>query len=567
MLKSICQATILVFLISTLVADSKSEGTFSSVSANIATIAQEGNNANGNAKILSTNNSNSTYFGSSVHIDKSVPNKNTLRDENLSSIVNLVEVWEHEFYDIDRKAWIGGSGQNMTQRWTSSPANNDNQWKILPPPPQLLPPKGYNYTSEWKIDITGSTCIRDELGWEYFIDKSDRRRRRRWLRSVALNTYSEETSTKTIHSNSKKPLSIRSPLFYKSLFSSKEAKIRNYINKKMIKAIRDSFNFKGYGLSCQKSMFDRQSCGIILRLPLTIHFDFFETRPWLPLLTSTCALHFPFKGTFSINASLPVALLKYMFLTLWDQIKFGFTLVWYVITKTIIIDIIGVLLLSNLGKMLGFGKKDTELSNKIKYNHKGEIIENKAKILPAIKLFQNYPALPLKRNLRYSSSISERVGVSLTWQCSTEKGVQLKCSWWHSILPTIEHIGDVSKSAIKPFIEMNSQMNSNAQLIMINEWLRRKVGSFGLTWGRFTEQQQSFYSCNAMLSLSGFYYGTESMKKIYSAPKRLFVTESKKIKTPTIKKSQTRRESNLHHIMKETEDSQCEIIDVKISAS
>ena len=103
--------------------------------------------------------------------------------------------------------------------------------------------------------------------------------------------------------------------------------------------------------------------------------------------------------------------------------------------------------------------------------------------------------------------------------------------------------------------------------MMINEWLRRKVGSFGFTWGRFTEQQQSFYSCNAMLSLSGFYYGTESIKKIYSAPGRLFVTEPNIIKTPTIKKSQTRRESNLQHIMKGTEDAQCEIIDVKISAS
>lgn len=568
MLKRSYRAAILVFLITTVVIDSKTDGTISSVSANIASITQEGKS--GNAKILPTSgsNNNSTSF-KNPNIGKNSRCKTSLPDENLSHIVNLVEVWEHEFYDIDRKAWIGGSGKNMTQRWTSSPTTSDIQSKILPPPPQLVPPRGYNYTSDWKIDITGSTSIRDELGWEYFIDKSDRRRRRRWLRSVALNTYSEETSTKSILSNSTKPLSISSSLFHRNLFFSREAIIRNYINKKVIRAIKDSFNFKGYGLSCQKSMFDRQSCGITLRLPLTVHFDFFETRPWLPLLTSTCALHFPFKGAFSINASLPVALLKYIFLTLWDQIKFGITFVWYVIAKTIMIDIVGVLILSNIGKMLGFGNNENESNNnnKIKYNHKGEIIENKGKMLQAIKIFQDYPSLPLKRNIKYSSRISERVGVSLTWQCSRDKGVQLKCSWWHCILPTIEHIGDVSRNVIKPFIDTNSQITNNVQLMVINEWLRRKVGSFGFIWGKFTEHQKPFYSCNAFLSLSGFYYGSQSIKKIYSVPGRLFVTPPNKVKTSRIKKSETRRETNLKHVLRESDDSQCEIIDVKISAS
>lgn len=222
MFKRISPSIILLFIISAPVAQSRTGGAVSIDSANIATITQEGNN--GNAKIMSASDKNSTSFGSSNHINKSTRGKNPLRDENLSNIVNLVEVWEHEFYDIDRKAWIGGSGQNMTQRWTSSPANNDNQSKILPPPPQLLPPKGYNYTSEWKIDVTGSTCIRDELGWEYFIDKSDRRRRRRWLRSVALNTYCEETSTKSMLSNSTKPLSITSPFFLQNFIFFKRSK-------------------------------------------------------------------------------------------------------------------------------------------------------------------------------------------------------------------------------------------------------------------------------------------------------------------------------------------------------
>ena len=249
-----------------------------------------------------------------------------------SSVANLVEVYEHEFFDSENQLWIGGSGHNSTQRWTSSPSGKRHR---LPPPSELKAPKGYEYTSEWKIDVTGSSNIRDKLGWEYFIDgdKGNGRRRRRWLRSVVsvhqLRTFDHfhnatatfvtwnETSTFEFWAVSKREMLL----------------VKKYINDKIWKEIIDAFNFKGYGFAIHKSMLSRNACAIILRLPLTVHFDFFETRPWLPLLTSTCSIYFPFSGSLSINASLPVAIFKFAMLTILDQLKFLITIVWYIVTK------------------------------------------------------------------------------------------------------------------------------------------------------------------------------------------------------------------------------------------
>lgn len=504
--------------------------------------------------------------------------------ENVSNVSNLVEVYEHEFYDLEQKAWIGGSGPNTTQRWTSSPTNLEDA-KILPPPPQLMSPKGYEYTSEWKIDVTGSTRIRDELGWEYFIDKHDEiqawatgRRRRRWLRSVALSNSTDEAPIDSNQNKNPIPSEIvnlttsttmptsTSTSSYTHRISPSERRIliRNYIHQKVFKEFRDSFNFKGYGLAFRKSMLNREAFGAVLSLPLTMNFDFFETRPWFPLFTTTCGIFYPLKTTISINASLPVALLKYILLSIWDQTKFGFTIIWYLVVKTIMIDIIGILILSNFGKMLGFGTKNKEDHEKIQYNSKGETIANKK-----FKIFQDCPSAPPKRGVKYSSRISERLGVSITWQCSEDHGLEFKWNWWHCVLPTIEHIGDVSQKIIDPLVKNKSDKLSNDQLVATKEWLRQKVGSCGVVWGGFTPDPP-FYTCNAALTLSGFYYtGGESLKKLYSVPARIFVANSKpkqKI-VSRIKRSDKKREKKLQDIMTESDDSECEIIDIKISAT
>ncbi len=560
--------------------------------------------SHGQSNAFSNSSSSNSDFDSQISnsFSRSSPSTSTstststLPSEKLSNAASLVEVYEHEFYDLERKAWVGGSNPSVTHRWTSSPTNLDANTKVLPPPPQLMPPKGYDFTSEWKIDVTGSTSIRDELGWEYFIDNHDHvqsgsgsvangRRRRRWLRGVAFNTYVEEgeeekgsadkrvgntTKAMSMQQSSESTITDKS----KHPISEKKKLKRNRFRKKIFKELGDSYNFKGYGVSLNKSMLNRQTCGIILRLPLTSHFDFFEMRPWLPLLTSSCSFHYPLmRGTLSINASLPVALFKYIVLTLWDQTKFAFTLIWYLIAKTIVIDILGILILSNIAKILGFGTKNLGQHEKIRYDARGEPIESK-NVITSLKIFQDYPKAPLKRDIQYSTRISERLGVSLSWHFTDENGPNIRWTWFHSYLPTIEHIGDVSQNMIYPFVKNKKKQHPPLDASKVKEWLRQKIGSFGLTWGGFAPERP-FYFCSTTLSLSGFYYGGQSLKKLYTAPQRLFSSADspitkQKTSSPsrmTSKVDRNKREKHFQEIIQDSDDLECEIIDVKVSAS
>lgn len=253
-----------------------------------------------------------------------------------------------------------------------------------------------------------------------------------------------------------------------------------------IKVHHDYFNFKG-GLMLHKSLLSREGFGVAFRFPISYHFNCFESRPWIPLLTSSCGLYFPFRGIFSLHASLPAAYLRYPFLTVADQMKFASTVIWYFISKTILTDsTVGMLILSSTGKRIGLKSKHYK-------NHSDrKILKQKGRVCSKI-----YSSSPLKKDLRYASS--ERIGISISWQYSVYNGVEVKCSWWHSIfptilLPTIEHVGDMTVNLMKPYAEKTSFLASHGN------WLRQKVRSLGFVWGGFAKEDP-FYS-NLALSLS-----------------------------------------------------------------
>jgi len=506
---------------------------------------------------------------------------------------NLIEVYEHEFYDTGRQAWIGGSSPDVTHRWTSSPKTTEPT-KYLPPPPQIPPPKGYDYTSEWKIEITGSSSIRDELGWEYFInnkeiiyEKSDSnqsiithgRRRRRWLRSVALTEANVDGVREIGWNSTETKLHISHKSKYSQSSSShvmKKIKVvaNRLIYDKMIKEVRDSFNFKGYGVNVYKSLINRKSCGLAWRLPLTLHFDFFETRPWLPVFTSSCALYYPLRASVNLNSSLPVAMLKYIVLTIYDKIIFAINMIWFLITKIIIIDIIGIFFLSKFSKLLGFG---TNNYRERYYNNRGKLVEMQSNFTSSLTSFSPpRPSVPKQRSVEYSSSVSERLGVSITWQITEERGVQLSWSWWHSYLPTIESILAISRKTINRNLYKSRRhlSTSNRHTAIVEEWLRQKVGSFGLTWGGFTPNPP-FYSCSLLFTLSGFYHGGKTLKKLCSVPGLLLaVMENSKPKdefhmTHLRKTTPTEELINQYNdIVAESEESdKCESIDIKVGAT
>ncbi len=498
----------------------------------------------------------------------------------VSSVANLVEVYEHEFFDSERQMWVGGCAQNSTQRWTSSPTNK-GRYQKLPPPPQLLAPKGYQYTSEWKIDVTGSSNIRDELGWEYFIDHEGAgadmgmanarhgsgRRRRRWLRSVdgiqGIEIAHETTNSTTTAVRKRKPNNFD---YFLSMTKKEFTVVKKYIDEKIWKELLDAFNFKGYGIAFQKSMLHQKACAVIWRLPLTVHFDFFETRPWLPLLTSTCALYFPFTGSFSLNASLPVALFKHAILILLDQTRFLLTFAWYVLSKIIVFDILGALILSNIIKGLGFGSRKENDNHDDEFNIQGSVARKKK----SDHLFsERWPALPMKRELQYSSRISERVGLSMTWKYNKSKGVEFKFGWWHCFLPTIDYIEEISSTIVNQQ-NIKQKNNANSNIPILKDWLHQKVGKLGVVWGQQMVPSPVF-SCNTVLSLSGFYFQGKPLKTLYSIPNKTLAmmnkitrTEVEGKKTKLVLKE---REKHLQHIIESDSEDETEIVEVKVSAT
>mmetsp|Transcript_25324 Transcript_25324/g.56279 ORF Transcript_25324/g.56279 Transcript_25324/m.56279 type:complete len:889 (+) Transcript_25324:3-2669(+) len=123
----------------------------------------------------------------------------------------LTEVYENEVYSSEDGTWsasspgdgsgsvdgsVGRDGSSSTpsSRWTHPNTNQPS-----PAPTAIVPPPGYEFADEWKIDVTSTSSsssssaashsggsTRDEWGWEYYWDYGTGvgRRRRRWLRKL-----------------------------------------------------------------------------------------------------------------------------------------------------------------------------------------------------------------------------------------------------------------------------------------------------------------------------------------------------------------------------------------------
>ena len=123
------------------------------------------------------------------------------------------------------------------------------------------------------------------------------------------------------------------------------------------------------------------------------------------------------------------------------------------------------------------------------------------------------PTVPIQRELKYSSRISERIGFSLTWQYHRSKGMEFKFGWWHCFLPTIDYIDEIFTKIINQSTQRSQRAKTN--FVEARNWLRQKVGSFGIILGQQTIIPSQSFCCSAALSLSGFYYGGNLLKMLY----------------------------------------------------
>lgn len=454
-----------------------------------------------------------------------------------SSSSRLVEVYEHEFYSKSKQMWIGGVGTSrsntVVSRWSSTSIPND-KLKHLPPPSELSSPKGYIYEGEWMIDMTSES--KDELGWEYYLDETSEekigRRRRRWLRVVVKIPSpaedQQEQEQQRHYRNMESPatkeiprVSAYSPFFKRHFF---------------LRSFRDSFNFKGYGLSLSKSLI-YPSFAFTLRMPITTHFDIFEMRPYIPSIATSMSFSFrPYKIVLNLNCSLPLEVAKTIWWIILDWTMWSFKIALSLI-ETISIDLIWKLgCIGFLGKVFDFGRWLTETKTHLNGDINSTTQETfqakerlKAEDVVLISrhgatiLGRQYPRIPSRRSIIYSQNTVQRLGVTAAMHLSQEKGLKFRWSWWNTYFSTVEFYQSLFQSwlrgftlptipAPRPIHRYLLDLQERDSLREVNARLMKAL--FGIIWGGFTPEAP-YYSCTAMLSMSGFYgiYGGESIKR------------------------------------------------------
>jgi len=193
-------------------------------------------------------------------------------------------------------------------------------------PADITAPSEWEWSSPWSIDVSrpssgiNDTAVApDRQGWIYFRDVSGRRRRRRrWLRtirpvagvyepplSLALKTVSTPKNVTDAKNVTPSPAAlVRSRM---PLLSSLISPVLS-----LFSAVRSDFNFKGFGYGFYKSYLQLNSGGFSFRVPLSANFDALESRPAIPLVSSTFALYYPWTIAAFLSISVHVEVIKYI---------------------------------------------------------------------------------------------------------------------------------------------------------------------------------------------------------------------------------------------------------------
>ena len=165
-------------------------------------------------------------------------------------------------------------------------------------------PPRWSWASDWIAD--GSRG--DDDGWEYSPDGSANWeqkpasksgtcwRRRRWLRVMKRKGKKQKTAGAA---EERKVLSgvARSIDFFDSEdVTTKRGNPLLYCGRQVgrgAKWVKDDFTFRGFGLGCSRSV-DARSAGLVLQLPLTPNFGFWERRSrFLPMATGLVIVYPP----------------------------------------------------------------------------------------------------------------------------------------------------------------------------------------------------------------------------------------------------------------------------------
>jgi len=283
-----------------------------------------------------------------------IPTNSTVR---LSSVnTTEVEIW-------NGTSWIPAGG---------SPQHVD------------LPAEGSKWSSKW-------TTMDGE--WEYVLTRPHQAiRQRTWTRSYEVKI--------------KKP---------KKRKKKASEQVETYVGPTItvpgwMQAIRNDWNFKGFGFTFYKSLFYLKSAGVALRLPLTYNLGLFEKNPALPAVSWTLAIYYPWTIAVFMNVSFRLEFLKWLSRRAVERcIGTVLWIFWFSTARSLSI-LLAAMLFPVTGRWPEFS----------------------AAPLPIGTLLDGGP----NDKPEYSRTTEERLGWSASWRVSQERGYEYRNSVWHFLAPT-----------------------------------------------------------------------------------------------------------------------------------
>jgi hypothetical protein len=224
--------------------------------------------------------------------------------KNSPGSCRFLEVFEVEEELATSEAKLGGD-VTVEKAMESKSYFHNKKWlseknETSRPPQLILPPDGYCFSSEWKIDKNNQTSL-DNQGWIEFLEvpptdggSVKRKRRRRWVRSIQPISSSDEI---LLHQGSLMPagniqdtaINSTELTFISSnvsITSHKKKKKKKTLLTRLIRSMKKEFRFKGFGWTVVKSVLSKEAFGAGLKIPISSNFDVIERCPYIPIISS-----------------------------------------------------------------------------------------------------------------------------------------------------------------------------------------------------------------------------------------------------------------------------------------
>ena len=473
------------------------------------------------------------------------------RSSSKSTVIFLYELHEHEIYNPQTSSWT-------SRRFTQSPiTGGGGRDSTSLDPASCSPPRNYAWDGEWKIDMAGE--MRDGFGWEYYVGRFDGlgRRRRRWVRN--LRRIGEQSVPQIQKANTTKA----------SLVVEDKK-----VSPTLLRAIMDQYSFKGFGWSFNKSLIWKRSFGATFRVPLSSNFAFFDRYAAIPFASWTTYFGYPWVVATFLNASVPLEVLEWVIGGCLWKIKWAFAVisalvrsmieatVWIAMTpwrtwltmRQIMLNVakkksrtgMAQSLIDSIDaeedgddtrkKPLKDNSEEVKIDGLIELSSVSSGPNKEMKDMPPVStnavvssprggassttsnkksfrtiLGHKVPTFHRTTNIEYSSTISQRVGVCISWRVSKERGYEYRWNFWCSFLPTQEcweHLDKIAKQRMSAFRSKKSVdgYESAVSTSKLKSFLYDHSATLGFSSG-YPLPVDPYFSLSLLLSLSGFYYG------------------------------------------------------------